>query len=66
MGFDRKEIQKAKELMCDTFCSPYNMVVVMSQYRVAITKARPIQLFSWNKYFVAESQAHESASHNLL
>jgi hypothetical protein len=66
MKFDRKEDQRAKKLMCDTFCSPYNMVVVMSQYRDAITKSRPIQFFSWIKYFVAGSQAHKSASRKLL
>jgi hypothetical protein len=40
--------------------------VVMSQYRDAITISRPIQFFSWIKYFVAGSQAYESASRNLL
>jgi hypothetical protein len=65
MRFDRKKVQGAKKWMCDTFCSPYNMVV-LSQYRDAITMSRPIQFFSWIKYFVAGSQAYESASRNLL
>jgi hypothetical protein len=66
MGFDIKEVQKAKELMCDTFCSTYNMVVVMSQYRDAIIISRPIRFFSCIQYFIAGSQAYESASRNLL
>jgi hypothetical protein len=66
MAFDRKEVQRAKEWMCDTLWSPYNMVVVMSQYRDAITMSRPIQFFVWIKYFVSGLLAYESASRSLL
>jgi hypothetical protein len=38
----------------------------MSQYRDAITISRPIQFFSWIKYFGAGSQTYETASRNLL
>jgi hypothetical protein len=51
---------------CDTFCSPYNMVVVVSQSKDAITISLPIQFFSWIKYFGAGLLAYKSASRNLL